>query len=450
MKNPFSELLSDIISQSQISKNEMIRACDIDRSSFYKFLNGTRTPTMEQLNTICNKLQFSPMEEIALRQEYARITQGESSVRYRNRIASFLWDLEELENMCAFYPVSFRKEKPDETNETVICGKEKVLYRLAETILQEKEEREETFEVEMFVPAYAEGLFRWLVGFIQSGLSKQARILQLIEIPSKNLDSEQTIIDKIRLPLLCAMANPEVFTGFYYYSNSSINENVGVFYPFYLITDHRLVLMNERMDKAVVLADPGCCRDYKNAFLTSLNRSQPMLKRVENKDLEEELKKPIRFQYGSRRSEERRAGEETITFMSLSDIRDCLAIGIHGKSGKGQGEGTELSVRETVRLLEEVRSRLGSKVFLIDEKIIPPARTWNVALSGREKLVFCKKNNTYAFIVTEFGMVEAFSNYMEELPNSGSILRADLAAECMDRLLMETKNKSLPLLRATC
>ena len=38
MKNTFAELLSEVISNSEISKNEMIRECDIDRSSFFKFI----------------------------------------------------------------------------------------------------------------------------------------------------------------------------------------------------------------------------------------------------------------------------------------------------------------------------------------------------------------------------------------------------------------------------
>ena len=33
MKNTFAELLSEVISNSEISKNEMIRECDIDRLS---------------------------------------------------------------------------------------------------------------------------------------------------------------------------------------------------------------------------------------------------------------------------------------------------------------------------------------------------------------------------------------------------------------------------------
>ena len=89
MKNTFAELLTEVISQSEISKNEMIRTCDIDRSSFFKFLSGQRIPTMEQFNRICEKLQFSPSEEKSLRLEYAKITQGEQKIRSGHRITLY-------------------------------------------------------------------------------------------------------------------------------------------------------------------------------------------------------------------------------------------------------------------------------------------------------------------------------------------------------------------------
>ena len=94
MKTQFSEILSEIISHSEFSKNEMIRNCDIDRSSFFKFLNGTRTPTLEQLNTICKKLLLTPDEERDLREAYSYATKGNKQISISNRIIEILWTLE--------------------------------------------------------------------------------------------------------------------------------------------------------------------------------------------------------------------------------------------------------------------------------------------------------------------------------------------------------------------
>ena len=98
MNTQFSQILSEIISNSELSKNEMIRNCDIDRSSFFKFLNGTRTPTPEQLNTICKKLLLTPDEERELREAYFYVTGGNKTITISNSIIDMMWALEKAEN----------------------------------------------------------------------------------------------------------------------------------------------------------------------------------------------------------------------------------------------------------------------------------------------------------------------------------------------------------------
>ena len=94
MQNSFSELLNQVITKSKVSKNELIRECDIDRSSFFKFLNGTRVPTNIQFSKVCRVLQLSPSDEKKLRTAYSSIVLGEQEVLLSNKIADLLWMLE--------------------------------------------------------------------------------------------------------------------------------------------------------------------------------------------------------------------------------------------------------------------------------------------------------------------------------------------------------------------
>ena len=86
---------------------------------------------------------------------------------------------------------------------------------------------------------------------------------------------------------------------------------------------------------------------------------------------------------------------------------------------------------------KEAKQKLGTGVFLIDERNIPSARTWYAALSGREKLVLCRKDRASFFIVTESGIVDAFYSFMEELPESGNLLRTEIAARYVDSMMEE-------------
>ena len=449
MKTPFSELLSSIISQSEVSKNEMIRACDIDRSSFFKFLSGSRVPTAQQLNTICSKLQFSPDEEKALRLEYARVTQGEKAVRSKDRIAALLWKLEETDDLDAFPLSNAREAVISDKIETVTAGEGNVMDLLTGLILREADRStlqqagaeasaaKGTSEIDLFLPPQAEELFRWLIGFMRSENGALVKIQHLIELPSRNAEAEQMVMDRLRFALIASTVNSDAYTGYYYYTNTLAGSCVGVFYPYYMITKHYVVLMNGRMNRAVVLTDPGCCADYRNSFLTALNSTLPIVKTVSAKELPAELVSPILYRYGCRRMSDKPFKDDAVVYASPSGIRDYLE-GLSDRNAEDAAPGNDRSsTQEKIRILKEAKQKLGTGVFLIDERNIPSARTWYAALSGREKLVLCRKDRASFFIVTESGIVDAFYSFMEELPESGNLLRTEIAARYVDSMMEE-------------
>lgn len=449
MKTPFSELLSSIVSQSEISKNEMIRACDIDRSSFFKFLSGSRVPTLRQLNTICAKLQFSPDEEKALRLEYARVTQGEKTVRSRDRIAALLWKLEETDDLAALPLSEVRDTDIDIKTGGIIAGERNVMDLLTGLILRETVRNvsqqaepgsppaKELSQIDLFLPPQAEELFRWLLAFIRSEKGSYARIQHLIELPSRSAEAEQMVIDRLRFALIASTVNPNAYTGYYYYTNTLAGSCVGVFFPYYMITKHCVVLMNGRMNRAVVLTDPGCCADCRNSFLAALNSTLPIVKTVSAKELPAELVSPILYRYGCRRMSDKPFKDDAVVYVSPSGIRDYLECLSDRNAEEDAVKDGKSSSQEKTRILKEAKKKLGTGVFLIDERNIPSARSWYAALSGREKLVLCWKDRAGFFIVTESCIVDAFYSFMEELPESGNLLRTEIAAQYVDSMMEE-------------
>ena len=58
-----------------------------------------------------------------------------------------------------------------------------------------------------------------------------------------------------------------------------------------------------------------------------------------------------------------------------------------------------------------------------------------IMISGKEKLIINSRKAECYCVVTESSIVEAFYNFMENLPNSGNLLRTDLAKEIFDDIL---------------
>ena len=129
--------------------------------------------------------------------------------------------------------------------------------------------------------------------------------------------------------------------------------------------------------------------------------------------------------------------DDAVVYVSPSGIRDYLE-GLSERNAEDAAPGNDRSSKqEKIRILKEAKKKLGTGVFLIDERNIPSARTWYAALSGREKLVLCRKDRASFFIVTESGIVDAFYSFMEELPESGNLLRTEIAARYVDSMMEE-------------
>ena len=64
--NNFQNLLNDYIEIAGIANNKLIRETGIDRSTFYKVLNGQRQATEEQLENIIRALRLPRKDDDAL------------------------------------------------------------------------------------------------------------------------------------------------------------------------------------------------------------------------------------------------------------------------------------------------------------------------------------------------------------------------------------------------
>ena len=69
--NPFSQLLSSYVNASNVNVSKMASYCEIDRSSMYKILQGTRKPgTLDLVVRISHYLNLSPEQTELLTEQY--------------------------------------------------------------------------------------------------------------------------------------------------------------------------------------------------------------------------------------------------------------------------------------------------------------------------------------------------------------------------------------------
>ena len=426
MQNSFSETLSDIISRSNISKNEIVRRCDIDRSSFFKILNGTRVPTIDQFVRICRKLQLSPSDEKKLRISYSKMTLGEKKIRLRNLLTDFLWMLEDAEDIKALDIT--KPTLQSEYNETIVSGKQAVFELLKDTVLHEVWSEQEMHEVDLFLPLSADDFLEWTSSLLKSDIGSSFRIRHIIELPPFSTAMDPIVIEQLMRSLLCAAANFKSYTGYYYYANTSLDSHIGVFCSYSLITPDRVILLNERMDKAIIITNRKCCDEFRYQLMIARNNAYPLIKKMRYKDLLTNLSNPISYRYGGNVFADKQFKDNSIAFISpkiIMALRDT-------KVPLNQNSEDSVFAKQKLQLIKEIRKRLGSQIFLIDEKDIPSAREWCIALSGKDKLIFRRNGEEDCLIISEYGTVNTFYEFMSSLCESGYLIREDVASELLE------------------
>lgn len=81
----FAEQLSRYVEESSFSKNALIAASHINRSTFFQFLSGRRLPNEEKFEALIQALQLGPGDEGKLRRLYKIALIGESVHENRQR-----------------------------------------------------------------------------------------------------------------------------------------------------------------------------------------------------------------------------------------------------------------------------------------------------------------------------------------------------------------------------
>lgn len=89
--NPFSQLLSSYVNASNVNVSKMASYCEIDRSSMYKILQGTRKPgTLDLVVRISHYLNLSPEQTELLTEQYEILQIGQKTYGRRKAIYNLL------------------------------------------------------------------------------------------------------------------------------------------------------------------------------------------------------------------------------------------------------------------------------------------------------------------------------------------------------------------------
>ena len=270
----FSDYLSRCIDRhvetAGCSKNELIRSCQVNRSTFFQCMRGDRLPTEQLFHTLLERMKLAAEEQEALERRYRLAQLGEE--RYRRRLAvlrcleAFSVDLALPED---WYPPQREETLPAQA---VLCGREQVLWAMRE--MTRLELGREKPCMDLFLPMKLDSIFGQIQMAYRSCGKQFYRLRQMVQLPREAEGKElETLALMRRMPDIL-INDFKGYEAHYYYADTCSPETLGVFYPYTVVTSGEMLLLNRAQDMAVLSSGPQVqmCRKQ---FQDNLNRTRP-------------------------------------------------------------------------------------------------------------------------------------------------------------------------------
>lgn len=266
----FSELLTNYVAKSGLTKNGLIEACQVNRSTFFQCLNGKRLPKESFFEHLLRTLQLSPGEESKLRKLYHIAQIGESVYQNRQCAKKCLETLAALSGNLI--PQIYRLDGVAQltANWASLEGDNRVFQELCHLVQAEMFLPEP--KIDLFVPQEDSRFIEYLKVLYRNSGEKNVRLRQLVQFPQgrgKKTRESMEFFDSI---LFFLASDCMGYEAHYYYSEVDFADTVGVLYPYSVITSTGVLLMNEAMDRALFSAAPAILETCRTQFEVSWAR----------------------------------------------------------------------------------------------------------------------------------------------------------------------------------
>ena len=450
----FSEYLNICINQyveaEKGSKNELITACQVNRSTFFQCLRGTRLPTKALFQTLLEVLRLSSGEEEKLQQLYYIAQIGESAYRIQQWVGKCLATLAALSAEEGTQMYQFAETTYIEPDQAAIYGEDRILQELCH--LAQVELSLEEPQIDMFLPQWNYAFFEYLKRIHHEHDGKPIRLRQLIQIPRKREEKVRTSLAFFHFILFFLASGCKRYEAYYYYTDARSTDVIGVLYPYSVVTSTSVLLINEAMDQGVFSTVPEILEACRKQFEETVRKAKPFLKAF----LGYEQMSPVfrgcsnkeerKYQYFSAPCfgdyltgemiekycpDERKAlisnfhsglekGPFTVCFCSTKGILDFVQTGMIPDYPQGVILPLEKEDRKKIlkRMLQQLLKKGG--VYLVDKSKLPVSDGFILTLSGDRQILVYRRGlpelRVYQFL--EQNLLDAFADYFQALTES--------------------------------
>lgn len=472
----FSEQLNKCVEESSFSKNALISASRVNRSTFFQCLSGKRLPTEEHFEALIHALQLGPGDEARLRKLYQIAQIGESVYENRQRAQKCLETLAGLSGDLTPQIHQFQGVTHLTTQRAPLQGENQVFQELCHLV------RAEMFlpepRIDLFLPLENNTFFEYLKLLYRNTEEKTVRLRQLVQFAQKKGEKTKNSLEFFDSILYFLASNCTGYEAHYYYTEADFADTVGVLYPYSIITSTGVLLLNESMDRALFSTTPAIIDACRSQFENALSKTKQFYtlyqgrEQVVNFALEQWNGGYSGYQYFSSpcfgayltwelMDKYCPGGQETLfeeyyncvqtgdCYVSFCTERGLLRFAQDGKMG--EYPISLVPILEPVdrkELLEVMLHRApeNTRLYLVDEDKLPVSDEFIFSVTNGKRIFSYRKGlpQMRIFCFTEQNLLEVFMEFFSSLPESDfvrpqeeleQVLRQ--AIDCCDAQILE-------------
>lgn len=447
-----------------ISKNELIRQTRIDRGSFYKIINGTRNPTMEQYRLIRDHLTLSHEEKAEL--EHACILDREGEEVWTRR--------QNVQRCMAMLTKSAYAERLMEESkllQTARIDPAKKYYassaEIADLIagLIEQNFHKDEVHIDLLTPVLPDILKAEILQGMKKQWDKKVRVRHIIRFHRKVRHLDVRILEELKSSLYFAASRFDGYELYYSFDSAEQEGEMGDLFPYAIILDDSAVLSSQ--DTGLLITDTESLQALRVQFETRLGGCERLAMAFSGLDAyyayNDVLKKESRTffyeyafclsmmadadklaKYVSEPYREMILGHINVIhsyvpeadYVSLEGIIDFAQTGEIREIAPGIIKPVDIEDR--ILALQELRRGLGSYYYIVDEQYLPVMDMWNVIVRGGDSVQMnLQGEGIQILMITAENIVTAFEDYMFALKDSVDIMPREDADAAILQLIQE-------------
>lgn len=291
----FGKLLNEKLEALPSSKNETIRLTEINRSTFFKFLNGRRFPTAEQMDAILDRAGFSAQDQAELRRAYddahysyaaynsieivrqcmESVSQVELARKYgemqRTADAGTPREAAAMAGVTAEQPAAAGGEATDFFRSQDLSSRHAIEYALLRYMQMSLQSGNSVYA---FLPLGETGTMLHYRSMFSQGAEKMHLLFHFsdtVDDMKKHNSPNFFSLLPLALTVSCQI--------WFFYGPGELTDGAGLLYPYYVISDSGVMMISATTDRAFFTSDRAVQTAFRDGYQRALKFSEEITAR---------------------------------------------------------------------------------------------------------------------------------------------------------------------------